>query len=271
MVQLAGESAALFGSADAAVNFAEMAVRAAMGTSIEKVYTARALADIGLLPAGALIVDLGAQNFNGGIDPIKLENTLANFLPEQTFSQEVLDQIAGRASLKEIFSLLGFDYRCIDAYETEAGIVLDLNQDPTPEDLRGAVDIVQNFGTTEHVLNQTNCFTMIHEMTKPGGIMWHALPMSDFYTHGFFKYDIVFFIALARSNNYEIKEMTFGKSASAHPIPEFLFENGLPRIEATDTSMSIMLKKMEDEPFKIPSDVDAQVQDGPLKHLYYDY
>ena len=199
-----------------------------MGTSIEKVYTARALADIGLLPAGALIVDLGAQNFNGGIDPIKLENTLANFLPEQTFSQEVLDQIAGRASLKEIFSLLGFDYRCIDAYETEAGIVLDLNQDPTPEDLRGAVDIVQNFGTTEHVLNQTNCFTMIHEMTKPGGIMWHALPMSDFYTHGFFKYDIVFFIALARSNNYEIKEMTFGKSASAHPIPEFLFENVLP-------------------------------------------
>jgi hypothetical protein len=66
-------------------------------------------------------------------------------------------------------------------------------------------DMVTNFGTSEHVANQYNCFKNIHNFTKPNGVMLHVLPevghwprhCKYYYTHEFFKY-------LAAVNGYDI-------------------------------------------------------------------
>jgi hypothetical protein len=45
-----------------------------------------------------------------------------------------------------------------------------LNHEPTPQKFVGDFDLVVNFGTTEHLLNQYNAFKVIHDATKVGGV-----------------------------------------------------------------------------------------------------
>jgi hypothetical protein len=78
----------------------------------------------------------------------------------------------------------------------------DLNADQVPEKLRSHFDFVTNAGTTEHVFNQVNCFKVIHDLTKVGGIMAHVVPFAGFENHGFFNYSMRFFTTLARDNGY---------------------------------------------------------------------
>jgi hypothetical protein len=44
---------------------------------------------------------------------------------------------------------------------------------------------------------------MIHDFTKPGGLMLHALPFTVHLEHGFFNYQPNLFDALARFNSYK--------------------------------------------------------------------
>ena len=69
---------------------------------------------------------------------------------------------------------------------------------------RGVFDVVLNIGTTEHVLNQFNCFEVIHDATKVNGCIVHQLPVSGFTDHGYFTYTGRFFFEMARFNKYEI-------------------------------------------------------------------
>jgi hypothetical protein len=78
--------------------------------------------------------------------------------------------------------------------------VLDLNYDEVPAENRGRYDLVTNFGTTEHVVNQLNAFKIIHDLTAPGGVMIHELPAQGQIDHGFFAYNPKFFHKLELSN-----------------------------------------------------------------------
>ena len=80
----------------------------------------------------------------------------------------------------------------------------NLNSDTVPRKMRRAFDLVTNFGTSEHVANQLNTFQVIHDLTKPGGIMFHVVPAAGYSNHGFFCYDMRFFFSLARENNYAV-------------------------------------------------------------------
>jgi hypothetical protein len=228
-----------------------------MGTNIENVFFARSLVEQGLVPKNALLVDLGAQEFNGGIDIFKLRDVLAEFLPADTLETQTIADFTRFRYSGPIFELLGFKYLALDVYEGESNVVFDLNRDSVPEHLKGAAHLVQNFGTTEHILNQLNCFEVIHELASPdGGIMWHNLPMSDFHYHGFFKYDVKFFERLLTANNYEIVHLRFDQGPGSHVVPQVLFDHGLPRIEALDTAVNIVLRRTSPAPFQIPLDYD---------------
>ena len=79
----------------------------------------------------------------------------------------------------------------------------DLNSDSVPGKFRSHFDFVTNVGTTEHVFNQANCFNVMHDLTKVGGVMAHAVPFTGFENHGLYKYTMKFFTRIAKANDYE--------------------------------------------------------------------
>lgn len=108
----------------------------------------------------------------------------------------------GVASSRHFHESLGFRYECLDIDAKFGALTIDLNFDSVPEKFRNRYGLVTNHGTTEHILNQYNCFKVIHDLTKPGGYMLHALPFTVHLEHGFFNYQPNLFAALARFNSY---------------------------------------------------------------------
>jgi hypothetical protein len=109
--------------------------------------------------------------------------------------------------LSEITDLVGIQYNSIDVCPGLKTEILDLNFDPLPERLRGQYDVVMNFGTTEHIFNQWNCFEVIHDATKVGGVMYHQLPSTGYLDHGYYCYTPLFFKDMAAANGYEILDL----------------------------------------------------------------
>lgn len=110
--------------------------------------------------------------------------------------------------LSEITDLTNIVYDSIDVCpglkNTE---VLDLNFDGLPEKMRGNYDVVFNFGTTGHVVNQWNCFELMHDALKVGGVVYHQLPASGYLDHGYYCYTPLFFKELAAANGYAVEHM----------------------------------------------------------------
>jgi hypothetical protein len=71
----------------------------------------------------------------------------------------------------------------------------------TPPNLRGAFDLVVNIQTSEHIVNQNDCFRVMHDLLRKGGIMHHEVPACLF-GHGLFNYSPKFFLQLMRENDY---------------------------------------------------------------------
>lgn len=104
----------------------------------------------------------------------------------------------------ELIETLGAGYQSVDIAEGYKTKILDLNFQPLPQEMTGAFDVVLNFGTTEHLINQMNAFAAIHDAAKTGAVIWHQLPNSGFLTHGYFTYTGRFFFDLADANGYEL-------------------------------------------------------------------
>lgn len=68
---------------------------------------------------------------------------------------------------------------------------------------KNTFDIVSNYGTSEHVEGQADCFRNIHNFCNMGGVMVHAVPLKGTYKgHSPYHYDQEFFDMLAAANNY---------------------------------------------------------------------
>jgi hypothetical protein len=109
----------------------------------------------------------------------------------------------------ELFEACGMEYVAFDIapmYKTE---LLDFNHQGLPPEHRGRYDVILNFGTTEHVLNQFNSFRIIHEAAKPGTLTWHQLPSAGYVDHCYFSYHPRFFFDLAGYNRYELVNFWF--------------------------------------------------------------
>ena len=107
----------------------------------------------------------------------------------------------------EIADLAGIEYQAIDICPAPKTILLDLNYDQAPSEYHDHFDVVLNFGTTEHIFNQWNCFEIIHDSVKTGGIIYCILPLNGYLTHGYYCYTPLFFRDLARANDYELIEL----------------------------------------------------------------
>ena len=91
---------------------------------------------------------------------------------------------------KDYFVAMGFSHTSIDLNGLDGALKLDLQK---PLDLGQQFDVVTNFGTSEHVDNQTACWRNIIEhcgkflvstTPLPGDWKWHGrwYPRPDFYT-----------------------------------------------------------------------------------------
>jgi hypothetical protein len=156
-----------------------------------------------------------------------------------------------------LYELMGFTrYACVDADGRHGAFVWDLNL-PIPADQQGKYDFVTNHGTTEHVFNVYQSFKNIHDLTRPGGLMLHMLPLQGYLNHGFFNFQPCFYDDLAAENRYEIIE----KQLIIHPVedPEqqtmvaYTPESFAQNFTSTSSALlAVVLRKVVDSPFRIP-------------------
>jgi len=106
----------------------------------------------------------------------------------------------------DYYRLLGFsDYAAIDVNDKFGSLVMDLNKDLVAEyGFRETYSLVTNNGTGEHVFNQDAIYRNVHQLTRVGGLMLHAMPFHEFINHGFFTIQPNLYPALAQANGYEI-------------------------------------------------------------------
>lgn len=232
-----------------------------MGTSRAEAERLLDFEDRGLIPPAGLIAEFGAQEF---MPPLSADEALSVFTrrrPRLTPSVGEAERIGAERWTAALYEALGFRYVSFDIALGRSTRYTDLNRESVPDDMRGRADLVTNFGTTEHIINQMNCFEFIHDLTKPGGIIWHNLPASDYLGHGFFKYDVNFFFTMARSNDYEILEWRTNMHVNSdefYRTPDFFHELGLPRLEPRASSVEFVFRKRHDAPFAPP--IDAPIE-----------
>ena len=117
---------------------------------------------------------------------------------------------------KYLYQQLGIaNYDSIDHIDQSATITGDLNY---PLKISKKFDIVTDFGTMEHCFNIESFLRNMHESTEVNGVMLHVVPTAHGYNHGFYNFNSVLFLELARSNNYELLDIRYVPSHSAQGI-----------------------------------------------------
>ena len=159
---------------------------------------------------------------------------------------------------------LGLSYISVEYDGRGDSVPFNLNSDTVPPDLRAAVDLVVNAGTTEHVINQENAFRSIHDFTKPGGVMMHEVPGGGLPTHGLVGYNAQFFWLLCRENQYEVLDLTVQHLRTATINADVIGSNAQfghsDRKVAADLKLPVLfvralLSKVGDGSFVTPLDV----------------
>jgi SAM-dependent methyltransferase len=188
------------------------------------------------LPAGRRVVEIGAQQlsneFVGARDKLAELCHLFGASPPELGGALATESVAGLELLPDaapasriFWETLGFAYAAVEYAGHRDAIALDLNKDSVPHKLKRSFDIVINTGTTEHVADQANAFQIIHDLTAPGGLMFHDVPAGGMMTHGFFGYNMQFFFMLCRDNNYEVVDLGLVYCGSAKIHSDILASN----------------------------------------------
>jgi hypothetical protein len=117
---------------------------------------------------------------------------------------------------KQHFEHHGMLHTSVDINGEDGALPLDLRKPELFYDFRCRYDVLTNLGVTEHVepiINQYECFSIIHDVVRPGGIMIHMVPdveeldVSGAWTkHCNIYYQKEFFTELTEACNYTILE-----------------------------------------------------------------
>lgn len=230
----------------------------------------------GELPLRGAVAEIGAQQLSNTFLDAQRELVMAQTLFEAQGPSPLPPPVptglpahrldAASPLARQFWRWIGYDYMAIDVDGSPGSVPLDLNFDDIPADARERFDLVTNLGTTEHVANQVNAFKIIHELTKPGGLMIHHLPMQGNLNHGLVNYQPKFFWMLARSNDYRFLHLSFSADG-AQPAPEDLFVHVAefdPAVREkrgdvtfTDSYLLVVLRKMHDWPYVAALDVGS--------------
>jgi hypothetical protein len=213
----------------------------------------RQLKGLGAFDGISNVMELGAQNV--WCPRAELVRNLFRAFDRPEPAQEMLDRFANwKGSAQELYVALGFNFHCIDVDPQFNSIRLDLNFDACPPEHVGKYDFVTNHGTSEHLLNQYNFFKVVHDLTRAGGLMLHAVPFTAHIEHGFFNYQPNFFDALARYNSYKLLGIWVGpgwQAASLIPWEPDILDYMVINSKTTHLLVTLS-QKMYDKPFSVP-------------------
>jgi hypothetical protein len=118
---------------------------------------------------------------------------------------------------KEYFTNLGYNHISVDLNGKRGSLIKDLTKPADFSEWLAYFDILTNSGTTEHVEpfeSQYDCFKILHDCVKIGGLMIHLIPdikpldQGHFANHCNYYYSEKFFNDLALNCNYTILENT---------------------------------------------------------------
>lgn len=213
----------------------------------------RQLKLLGAFEGTRSVIELGAQE--AFCPRRQLVRSLFEVFGRPAPDEGLLERLADwRASGREVHEALGFTYDCVDLDPRFGSVRLDLNLDRVAAEHRGRHDLVTNFGTSEHLINQQNCFEVVHDLCRVGGLMLHAVPFGGYLEHGFFSYQPNFFAALARYNSYEQLGVWLALDEQLSSLVPW--ELGLvERLALTPTTTQLLVvlsKKLDDRPFGLP-------------------
>src|SRR5262245_51763233 len=134
-----------------------------MGLGPKMLALYRQLKIMGLLEGVTDVIELGSQVVRsperGPVDAL-FEAFARPPLSETEMALFLGADPPGKAPSRLLHERLGFRYDCIDIDGQFGALALDLNFDAVPEERRGRYGLVTNFGTSEHVFNQQNAFTV---------------------------------------------------------------------------------------------------------------
>jgi hypothetical protein len=235
-----------------------------MGVTVKNLFRIQELHQLGKFHPGASIMELGAQElYCAG-----MEQSVADFFnafstnSKLQATDEFIRRVSNKGFTSELFKRAGFSYKALDIFDGDEVILFDLNLEAPGPDLIGKFDLVTNFGTTEHVIQQYAAFKTVHELTKSGGIIYHDLPMGGYHTHGYFNYNPLFFQHLASANGYEILFHWYSRSSMTTHAPEFMRDNGFGQ-QWTDMGIEYVFRKTSDQPFRMPLETGTSLALNP--------
>jgi hypothetical protein len=200
------------------------------------------------------VAELGSQDMGVRGYEALLEHCIAQFSSKPAGPEECATLAIG--SGRDFHQRIGASrYLAIDPDSRHGALPLDLNFDKVPAEHFGRYDLVTNHGTTEHVLNQSNAFEVMHDLCKPCGLMIHILPFHGlgYLEHCFFSYHPGLFEDLALANDYSLLGMWCAPNEGAVLIPWFpkLFEFMHLR-DGADVLIAAILKKHHEHAFNVP-------------------
>lgn len=243
-----------------------------MGIGAQTLGLLHEMARAGELAGVQRVIEFGSQELHCvGYGP--LVNRVVQEMGKTPFGEHELRSLINGGGAQTLYERLGWEYRCIDTDGRHGALPLDFNFDPMPAAEKGCYDLVTNFGTTEHLINQLNAFSGMHELVKPGGLMVHVLPFVGCVDHGFFTYQPNFFYALARFNSYEILGVWLNPNTSLSSLipwqPGML--NYIHISPTTDSAIAVVLRKVYPVDFKVPFQHAYEATQIPASASRYEY
>lgn len=235
---------------------------------------------LGLFGNGDIsVLDIGSSNlYSASADGI--QKFLASFGSPETgdfvqrlASGSAYDPVSGGingAFVGELLEKAGMQYHAIDIADGYRTTILDLNHQPAPPHFIGAYDLVLNFGTTEHLLNQYNAFKVMHDSTKVGGYIVNTLPCIGYFDHGYITYTPRCMFDLAGYNEYELIGFWYGEPSGNNdlyaPIRNYssyfpslansladkeqtVTGQKLAQLKLPDIGLMVVYRKVKDRPF----------------------
>jgi len=230
-----------------------------MGLGPKNLIRIQELCQKGILRPGAQILEFGAQEIYCKDHLYVVRNFNEFFVGSgksgwnaERLSDEQLDRLAKQGFASEFFRACGFKYRAFDIFDGDSVTLFDLNIQTAPPELAGTIDLVTNYGTTEHLINQNLAMRTMHELASVGGVMHHDLPMGGYHSHGYFSYNPMFFQHLARANEIEVLFEGFSCDKSLQPVPENMAERGWSTDGWFNSSLEVVLRKTSEKRFRMP-------------------
>ncbi len=204
---------------------------------------------------GLVIGDCGSQDFAASQIPT-LNELLKRYFDKEPINKDCM------LTAREVFEHIGYNYTCFDVDNRPETKYLNYQSLCFPRKYYGHFDIMMNAGTSEHLVAPISQLFFMHQATKPGGLMYHSVPMFGWGNHGLNNLTPKFWVLLALYNDYEIVDARLSKTHSESMDRGNFFNEylacikGLKEYPIDSAEITIVFRKKHNFCFIPPFDVD---------------